>query len=42
MACLQRVDSSIRTEGSVSRAVADSAVAAWSTKHPEAPCVDAT
>lgn len=34
MANLLRVDASIRTEGSVSRAVADSAVAAWSTEHP--------
>jgi len=35
MATLLRVDASIRTEGSVSRAVADSAVAAWSREHPD-------
>ena len=31
---LLRVDSSIRTEGSVSREVADSLEEAWSRRHP--------
>jgi len=34
MATLLRVDSSIRTEGSVSRALADTAVATWTAENP--------
>ena len=39
MASLLRVDASIRTEGSVSRAVADSAVEAWRAAHSDAEVV---
>lgn len=35
MATLFRVDSSIRTEGSTTRAVADSVVQGWSAQHPD-------
>ena len=34
MTTLLRVDASVRVEGSVSRALADSAQAAWETEHP--------
>jgi len=34
MANLLRVDASVRTDGSVSRAVADTATTAWQTEHP--------
>ena len=36
---LFRLDASIRTEGSVSRAVADTVQAAWQTEHPDARIV---
>lgn len=39
MPTLFRVDSSIRIEGSVSRAVADTAEAAWQTAHPDGSVV---
>ena len=39
MSTLLRVDASFRTEGSVSRALADSAVAAWLEAHPEGTVV---
>jgi FMN-dependent NADH-azoreductase len=35
MTTLLRVDASIRVDGSVSRALADSAEAAWKSKHPD-------
>jgi FMN-dependent NADH-azoreductase len=36
---LFRLDASIRTEGSVTRAVADTVQAAWAAEHPDAPVV---
>lgn len=39
MPTLLRVDGSIRTTGSISRAVADSAVQAWTATHPSADVV---
>jgi len=39
MSTLLRVDASIRLDGSVSRALADSAEAAWKAQHPEAVVV---
>ncbi|MDX6262016.1 MAG: FMN-dependent NADH-azoreductase, partial [Kribbellaceae bacterium] len=35
MTTLLRVDASIRVDGSVSRALADSAEAAWRAEHPD-------